>query len=263
MNIMPLMTDAIMADCGYMPNAVFGAYMKMLIAWWRAEAKPMSAARLRMIAGCSEDEFAVIAEHLTETPEGFVQKKLVETFARQSDRSEKAKEKAQHRWSKPTSNAAAHAAADAVAMPQQCNPLTMNQDSISDDMQSVERASAPRKRATRLPADWLIPPDWIEDATRLGFSEAEARNEADRFRDYWIARGGEAAAKLDWRATWRNWCRNANERRPRAPHANGGSRGGYGKPVDPVEIRNRIQRELADREALPGDGRQLRSVGVG
>lgn len=105
MNIMPLMTDAIMADCGYMPNAVFGAYMKMLIAWWRAEAKPMSAARLRMIAGCSEEEFAVIAEHLTETPEGFVQKKLVETFARQTDRSEKAKGSASHRWRKCDDNA--------------------------------------------------------------------------------------------------------------------------------------------------------------
>lgn len=119
-----------------------------------------------------------------------------------------------------------------------------------------------RKKPTRLPPDWLIPPDWIGDAMGLGFSEREAKDEADRFRDYWIARADKGAIKVDWRATWRNWCRSANERRPRASHANGGAGGGYRKPVDPVEIRNRLQREIDEGLALSGDGRELSDPGV-
>jgi len=31
--------------------------------------------------------------------------------------------------------------------------------------------------------------------------------EAERFRDYWIAKPGKDGVKLDWAATWRNWMR--------------------------------------------------------
>lgn len=141
LNIMPLMTDAILADCGYMQNAVFGAYMKLLIQWWRVEAKPMSRARLRLIAGCSEDEFDVIAEHLTETPDGFIQKKLCELWSQQLERSAKAKDKAGKRWSNNQNVRSADAAADAAALPQQCNPLTVNRSSIPDGMQDEQRAA--------------------------------------------------------------------------------------------------------------------------
>ena len=30
-----------------------------------------------------------------------------------------------------------------------------------------------------------------------------------KFRDYWTAKSGKDATKLDWQATWRNWARNA------------------------------------------------------
>lgn len=33
-----------------------------------------------------------------------------------------------------------------------------------------------------------------------------------KFRDYWIAKPGQAGVKLDWPATWRNWCRAEAER---------------------------------------------------
>lgn len=262
LNIMPLMTDAIMADCGYMPNAVFGAYMKMLIQWWRVGARPMSGARLRLIAGCSEEEFDLIAEHLTATPEGFVQKKLQELWQRQTERSDKAKAKAQQRWG----NATADAAADAAACPAAMQSMNHEPDKLSDD--NLSTAQAPKKkqsatRATRLPSDWRPPPDWIGDAIGLGLSENEAKNEADRFRDYWIAKSGKDGAKLDWRATWRNWCRNFAERRGKASSPNGGARSGGPRFADPVEVRNRLQRELAEAADVPGDGRLLRSAGVG
>lgn len=41
--------------------------------------------------------------------------------------------------------------------------------------------------------------------------------EADKFRDYWVAKTGKDATKHDWLATWRNWCRNAVARTYKPP----------------------------------------------
>ena len=38
--------------------------------------------------------------------------------------------------------------------------------------------------------------------------------EANKFRDYWNSQPGQKGVKLDWQATWRNWCRNS---KPSAP----------------------------------------------
>jgi uncharacterized protein YdaU (DUF1376 family) len=71
---------------------------------------------------------------------------------------------------------------------------------------------SPKKiaRGTRLPADWEIPPDWGRWAcSEFGLPANTVRAQADRFRDYWIAQPGQKGVKLDWLATWRNWCRTA------------------------------------------------------
>jgi hypothetical protein len=41
------------------------------------------------------------------------------------------------------------------------------------------------------------------------WTEEFVRETADAFRDHWIAKPGAGGVKLDWLATWRNWCRNA------------------------------------------------------
>lgn len=71
-------------------------------------------------------------------------------------------------------------------------------------------------KAARLPEDWSLPDDWSADAVAAGVPPGAVRLEADKFRDYWCAKSGKDATKLDWRATWRNWCRNAADRTYRA-----------------------------------------------
>ncbi len=68
-------------------------------------------------------------------------------------------------------------------------------------------------RGTRLTPDFEAPQEWIDWAcdTRR-WNPDDAQTEAENFRDFWIAKSGNAAAKLDWLATWRNWVRNS--RRP-------------------------------------------------
>ena len=73
---------------------------------------------------------------------------------------------------------------------------------------------APKKSSgttgTRLPENFQVPDDWIDWATdeRPDIPPADMRTVAESFVDYWAAKAGAAARKVDWQATWRNWVRN-------------------------------------------------------
>lgn len=78
--------------------------------------------------------------------------------------------------------------------------------------------STPRK-AKSPPLGSRLPDDWSPDigaAMALGLSQQQAAQQADRFRDYWRAVPGAKGRKLDWPATWRNWCRTALENLPKS-----------------------------------------------
>lgn len=76
---------------------------------------------------------------------------------------------------------------------------------------------APRK-ACRLPDNF----DLTEDRRKVAIGE---RIDPDRtfakFLDYWKAASGAKARKVDWDATWRNWCRNDSDRSQPKRDANG------------------------------------------
>lgn len=75
------------------------------------------------------------------------------------------------------------------------------------------KAVAKKVRATRLYADWKLPEEWAEWATIEGMDSLTVRKQESIFRDYWIAKSGKDAAKLDWEATWRNWVRRHLDRK--------------------------------------------------
>lgn len=76
-------------------------------------------------------------------------------------------------------------------------------------------ASPKQPKGSRLPDDWKLPKLWGDWAMEdKGLSADQVRTEADKFADYWRAKPGKDAVKLDWLATWRNWIRNAAERIP-------------------------------------------------
>ena len=88
---------------------------------------------------------------------------------------------------------------------------------------SGEGADKPR-RASRLPADWKPDLDDLAFAGTLGMVNGRAEAEAERFRDFWTAKSGKDATKLDWSATWRNWVRRAAEQAPTMPGSTGSVR---------------------------------------
>ncbi|WP_409361087.1 DUF1376 domain-containing protein [Bartonella heixiaziensis] len=61
----------------------------------------------------------------------------------------------------------------------------------------------------RLPDDWQAD---IKAAISEGLSEEQAHWQEKKFRDYWHAKSGKEALKVDWQATWRNWFRREIER---------------------------------------------------
>lgn len=72
-----------------------------------------------------------------------------------------------------------------------------------------------RKRASRLPDDWGPSSEDRSFAKALGFTDQQIKFHADKFRDFWRAKPGVGGTKLDWPATWRNWMRSEDERRPK------------------------------------------------
>ena len=64
-------------------------------------------------------------------------------------------------------------------------------------------------RGSRLPENWSPSLEDHSFAERLGVV-----SEIEKFRDYWHSQPGQKGVKLDWSATWRNWCRRAAENKP-------------------------------------------------
>lgn len=84
---------------------------------------------------------------------------------------------------------------------------------------NADAPASGRKRGTRLPDDFAI-----TDAMKTWFAEhcsgVDGPRETEKFRNYWRAKSGKDATKVDWPATWRNWMLTAAERagpEPRGP----------------------------------------------
>jgi len=76
-------------------------------------------------------------------------------------------------------------------------------------LDTTPREAGPR--ASRLPADFVMPPEWIMWAqTQRAWTRDVAETEAASFIDYWHAQPGLRGLKTDWEATWRNWVRRSH-----------------------------------------------------
>jgi hypothetical protein len=90
---------------------------------------------------------------------------------------------------------------------------TLQQRSVtpSDTDTDTDTEKKRESRASRLPSDFSLTPE------RRLVAEAEtlpAERTFEKFRDYWRAIPGAKGRKLDWDATWRNWCRSDKDARP-------------------------------------------------
>lgn len=106
---------------------------------------------------------------------------------------------------------------------------------------------ATRKRGTRLPDGWNPPRDAIDSmlADHPALTETIRSHHAD-FCDYWHAKAGREAEKVDWLATWRKWMRTEGRKLDERA-ARSGPR--FGQPQPPNGLTP-FQMKAARAEAL-------------
>jgi uncharacterized protein YdaU (DUF1376 family) len=215
----PFYTSDFLGGTSGMTAATKGVYITLLCLMYEAEAPlPQSWETLARRCGCTLPAFRRAVESLEDdgkivtTEGGLWSPKCDKHIAQRRERQSSATAAAKTRWGKAKEK---QCGTDAPASSAQCQPEPEPEPYKAG-------AGAPsvgaRKRGTRLPADWALPDDWRDWAvSEHGMTADAARFEADKFRDYWHAKAGRDACKLDWLATWRNWCRTAAARRPTQP----------------------------------------------
>lgn len=93
-----------------------------------------------------------------------------------------------------------------------------NAEGNADGMQNAmpeERRGEERERvarATRIPADFAVTDQMRTWATKNA-PRVDLDRETENFRDYWVAKSGKDATKVDWTRTWQKWMRTESDRR--------------------------------------------------
>lgn len=94
----------------------------------------------------------------------------------------------------------------------------MPEESRGETERETESEKKRASKGTRFPDSYQPNQEHKELSKSLGVN---LREEFPRFRDYWLAKAGKDAIKVDWDATLRNWIRTASQR------TTGGSNGKY------------------------------------
>lgn len=97
---------------------------------------------------------------------------------------------------KPVAKSAAH-----------CNQLTTNELPLE-----AKPKVSTKNRGSRLSDDWWITDDLVTFGVTEGLNIKQIEREADKFKDYWQAKSGVSATKVDWNKTFKNWIRSHVDR---------------------------------------------------
>jgi uncharacterized protein YdaU (DUF1376 family) len=119
--ILPLKTDALLADTGHLSAEEFGAYCRILFVMWRHDARlPNNQTELARIAGVTPRRWKVIAERVMRpctVIDGVVsQKRLTSTFFDVQELRRKKAEASNIRWLGEKRRSNGHAPAYASGM---------------------------------------------------------------------------------------------------------------------------------------------------
>lgn len=205
------------------------AYRRMLDAYYLREcplpADAAEVARLVRMRSCVDAVQAVLDEFFVLTDEGWTHARCDAEIHKMQDKQAKAKASAEASVNarKAFAQRTLNERSTDVQLPTPTPTPTANA------IDAPQRVAS--KKGSRLPQDWKLPKAWGDWAVETfpQWSTADVRAEADKFRDFWVAKSGAGAAKLDWEATWRNWCRNAKKPETKATAETYGMNLGFGR----------------------------------
>lgn len=213
----PLYPDRYEADTAHLSILEDGAYNRLLRLCWRSPAckLPNDLAwiyrQCRAVSDADQAAIcAVLDEFFTKARGKIWNKKLVEiheqVLVAHSNKSEAGKKGAAAKALKNNTLKPSTAKAS-LKQPEPEPEPELDLDQEEEKEEAVASSKKLPAKGSRLPADWVLCEEWIEDVMALGLSIDLIRREGDKFRDYWIAKPGKDGVKVDWRATWRNWVR--------------------------------------------------------
>lgn len=118
---------------------------------------------------------------------------------------------------------------------------------VGNNSSSVGAHKRAPERGSRLPEDWE-PSDRLIEWAALKASRVNLDRETEKFRNYWLAKSGRDATKLDWERTWQKWMLEADDRI--------GSRRPAGRPTTDDTVRQGVDlvRRLEREGAAGRDG---------
>lgn len=215
-----------MADTAHLSTEQHGAYMLLLMtAWARGGRLPNEPAKLARIARVSPRRWHIIADDVLE----FWEVEGDEIISKRLEREhKKASSKSQKRSDAGKRGAKAKALKNKEPAPAIAKQTLKHSPEPEPLDTSVSKREA-RKRATRLPEDWVIPTDWLDYAEAQGLTRERAQNLADEMLTWSLTK--PQGTSLDWKRSYQNWARRAakngdtghdNSRNPSGPSASRG-----------------------------------------
>lgn len=218
-----------LADTLDLSTVEHGAYLLILMTMWRHDARlPNDMAKLARIARMSPAKFKPVWAEISRFFE--VDGDSI-TNHRLSKEHEKARKKSEVRATAGRAGGQAKALKDKEAASGNCHADAMAFSSESRVREEKEEPigsskkppRSPPKRACALPPDWVPSDRNIADAHSRNFTDQEIRHEAERFRDFHLAKG---TTFKDWDAGWRTWLGNARKFAADRAMARGSQHGG-------------------------------------
>ena len=144
----------------------------------------------------------ILREYFEYTENGWIHHRANKEIAKADEKSEKAKASANVRWGKK----------DANALPTQSDSNATH-NTLPNTQDTEHKTQKKLQRGSRLANNWVLPDEWEYWANKQR-PDLDAKQVFDQFKDYWCAKAGKDAIKLDWQATWRNWVRNQKTPKP-------------------------------------------------
>jgi hypothetical protein len=129
---------------------------------------------------------------------------------RRESLSKKRSDAAKKRWDsvEPDANMQNVCKTDANDMQTVCpEPEPEPEPNIAEVNILVAKKTLPATKGTRFSVEATLEPSWL-DWCLQNRPDLDPQQTFEAFKDYWISATGRNATKLDWEATWRNWCRN-------------------------------------------------------
>lgn len=241
---MPLYVSDYLADTMHLSTAEHGAYLLLIMHYWRTgDGLTVDDAQLARISRCTSKNWQkmkpAILSFFVLIDGKYRHKRIdrqlsiaIERYQLQIDRG---KSGAAKRWAKSLKNKDAamlrpsfqNASSIKQAMLKNSQPEPepyLIDKSISIEAQTSfaptqnarfdENISCKIKvRGSRWPDGAIVPDDWLKsgELARLKsqLPAIDLRSEALKFANYWAAKSGGGATKIDWQRTWINWALNA------------------------------------------------------